>query len=182
LEQQLCVLIVTIGRRLIQRSISIFHGTHMNAFELCQRHVVTIRRHEEIATAAWMMRERGVGCLVVVDPLDDTGGWHPVGLLSEREIVVNVIARDCDPRTVVIEDVMISQPITVRGDSAVKDVLQRMRASGARRVLVVDEHDRLSGILSRNDIFEHFTHRAPYPVPAPRQALRLVESSFRPAR
>ena len=40
----------------------------MNAYELCQRNVVTVRRHEELATAARMMRERNVGCVVVVEP------------------------------------------------------------------------------------------------------------------
>ena len=149
----------------------------MNAYEVCQRHVVTVRRHEELSTAAWMMRERNVGCLVVVDPVDGMGGWTPVGLVSDRDIVANVIARDCDPRNVVIEDVMEPHPITVRDKTALEEVLQRMRSSGARRILVVDENGRLAGILARDDIFDHLTQRALHVVPSGRRDLRLVEAS-----
>jgi len=149
----------------------------MNAYELCQRHVVTIRRHEELSTAAWMMRERNVGCLVVVDPVESSGGWLPVGLISDREIVTNVIARDCDPRTVLIDDVMEPHPVTVRDRATLEDALQKMRAAKVRRVLVVDDAGRLAGLLSREDIFEHLTQRATFSSPTPRRELRLVESA-----
>lgn len=141
----------------------------MNAYEACQRHVVTVRRHEELSTAAWMMRERNVGCLVVVDSPDAMGGWIPVGVLSDREIVTNVIARDCNPRTVVIEDVMDAHPVIVRDTSSLDDALQTMRGSRVRRVVVVDENGRLAGILTRDDIFDHLTQRSP----------RLVSSNGR---
>jgi predicted transcriptional regulator len=152
-------------------------GCRMNAYEVCQRHVVTVRRHEELSTAAWMMRERNVGCLVVVDPVDGMGGWAPVGLISDRDIVTNVIARDCDPRNVVVEDVMEPHPITVHDKTTLEEALQRMRASGARRILVVDDSGRLAGILARDDIFDHLTQRAPHLVPSTRRDLRRVEAS-----
>ncbi len=72
----------------------------MNAHELCQRNVVTVRRHEELVTAAWMMRERNVGCLVVVEPAGIHGGERPVGMLTDRDIVTAVIASDSDPHGV----------------------------------------------------------------------------------
>ncbi len=148
----------------------------MNAYELCQRHVVTIRRHEDLSTAAWMMRERNVGCLVVVDSAEDSGGWIPVGLLSDREIVVNVIAQDCDPRNVMVEDVMDQHPLTVGGNTSLEDTMRQMRAAKARRVLVVDDNARLCGILKRDDILEQLA-RGPQPVPVARPDLRLVESA-----
>jgi predicted transcriptional regulator len=152
-------------------------GCRMNAYELCQRHVVTIRRHEELSTAAWMMRERNVGCLVVVDPVDGTGGWVPVGLISDREIVTNVIARDCDPRNVVIEDVMAPHPLTVLDKTSLEDTLQQLRGAKARRILVVDESGRLAGILAREEILDHLTQRAAHVMSAGRRDLRLVESA-----
>lgn len=147
----------------------------MNAYELSNKNVVMIRRHEELSTAAWMMRERNVGCLVVVEPMQGMGGWMPVGLISDREIVTNVIARDCDPRNVVVEDVMEPHPISVRDRDSVEDTLQQMRSAKARRVLVVDEDGRLAGILAREDIFDHLTQRVP-PAPTARRELRLVDS------
>lgn len=129
----------------------------MNAYEACQKSVVTVRGQEELATAAWMMRERNVGCLVVVEPAG-TGGWSAVGLITDRDIVTNVIARDCDPRTVVTEDVM-SRAVTVWSNSLIEDVLIRMRESGVRRMVVIDQSQRMVGILSRDDIFEHLSQR-----------------------
>jgi CBS domain-containing protein len=133
----------------------------MNAYELCQRNVVTVRGHEELATAAWMMRERNVGCLVVVDPAGTGGGWRPLGMLTDRDIVTNVIARDRDPRSVAVADVM-SRPVSVASGTGIDEVLQRMRMNGVRRVTVIDERGRLAGILTRDDIFEHLTQRVSF--------------------
>jgi CBS domain-containing protein len=133
----------------------------MNAYELCQRNVVTVRRHEELVTAAWMMRERNVGCLVVVEPAGALGGERPIGMLTDRDIVTAVIARDSDPHDVTVEDVMTRQPVSVGTSASIDDALQRMRAGGVRRVTVVDERGRLAGILALDDIFEYLAQRAP---------------------
>lgn len=145
----------------------------MNAYDLCQRHVVTVRRHEELATAAWMMRERNVGCLVVVDPVGAYGGWRPVGLLCDRDIVTNVFARECDPRSMVVEEVMRRHPITVLGSTTIDEVLQRMRVSDVRRVPVVDERGCLAGMLTQDDVFEHLVQRVHFAVTPLRPEARL---------
>jgi CBS domain-containing protein len=138
----------------------------MNALELCQRKVVTVRRHEELATAAWMMRERNVGCLVVVEPAGVLGGERPVGMLTDRDIVTNVIVRQADPREASVEDAMTRQPVTVAATTSIEDALQRMRDGHVRRVPVVDERGRLAGILALDDIFEYLATR-PYPFVKP---------------
>jgi len=132
----------------------------MNAHELCQRHVVTVRRHEELGTAAWMMRERNVGCLVVVEPAGALGGERPIGMLTDRDIVTQVIVRDTDPREVSVEDVMTRLPVTVPTHASIEESLQRMREGHVRRVPVVDERGRLAGILALDDIFEYLASRA----------------------
>jgi CBS domain-containing protein len=134
----------------------------MNAHELSQRNVVTVRRHEELSTAAWMMRERNVGCLVVVESAGALGGWRPIGVLTDRDIVTNVIARDCDPRSVVVGDVMSRNPVTLWSSTSIEEALQRMRGAGTRRACVVDDRGRLTGILALDDIFEHMTQRSPF--------------------
>jgi CBS domain-containing protein len=133
----------------------------MNAYDLCQRHVVTVRRHEELSTAAWMMRERNVGCLVVVDMAGTFGGWRAVGLLTDRDIVTNVFARDCDPRSMLVEEVMTRQPLCVTQSTPFDEAWQRMRAAGVRRVPVVDDRGCLCGILALDDIFDHLAEREP---------------------
>jgi CBS domain-containing protein len=128
--------------------------------------VVTVRRHEELATAAWIMRERNVGCLVVVEAAGAAGGERPIGMLTDRDIVTNVIARNVDPRSVVVGDVMRRHPVTVWANAGIDDALQRMRGSGARRVAVVDDRGLLVGIIALDDIFEHMAQRmSPAPTP-----------------
>jgi CBS domain-containing protein len=122
--------------------------------------VVTVRRHEELATAAWMMRERHVGCLVVVKPAGALGGERPIGMLTDRDIVTQVIVRDADPREVSVEDVMTRQPVTVSIHASIEEALQRMREGHVRRVPVVDDRGRLAGILALDDIFEFLATRA----------------------
>jgi len=146
-------------------------GFTMTAYELCQRHVVTVRRHEELTTAAWIMRERNVGCLVVVEAAGAIGGERPIGLLTDRDIVTTVIARNLDPHSVLVADVMRRHPVTVWANASIEDTLQRMRGSGARRVPVVDDRGRLVGIIAVDDIFEHLAQRqAPPPTPLRREA------------
>jgi len=147
----------------------------MNAYELCQRHVVTVRRHEELATAAWMMRERNVGCLVVVEPAGPIGGERPIGMLTDRDIVTNAIARGTDPRGLVVDDVMTRQPVMVLASSSLEDALQRMRSGGVRRTPVIDDRGRLAGILALDDIFEHLAQRVPFAATPIRREARLEQ-------
>ena len=134
----------------------------MNVYELCQRHVVTVRRHEELATAARMMRERNVGCLVVVEAAGAGGGERPIGLLTDRDIVTNAIAGANDLRSILVDDVMNRHPITVWSSSSLDDALLRMRNGKVRRVPVVDDRGRLVGILALDDIFEHLSQCVPF--------------------
>jgi len=143
----------------------------MNAHELSQHNVVTVRPHEELATAAWMMRERHVGCLVVVEPAGIMGGERPVGMLTDRDIVTQVIVQEADPRAVRVEDVMTRHPATVPATASIEDALQRMRDGHVRRLPVVDERGRLAGILALDDIFEYLAAR-PHPSVTP---IRRVE-------
>jgi len=148
----------------------------MNVHELCQRHVVTVRRHEELATAAWMMRERNVGCLVVVEPAGASGGEKPIGMLTDRDIVTNAIARESDPRGLKVEDVMTRHPVVVWASATLEDALQRMRSGGVRRVPVIDDRGLLAGILALDDIFEHMAQPAPFAATPIRREARLVQA------
>jgi CBS domain-containing protein len=147
----------------------------MTVYELCQRHVVTVRKHEDLTAAARMMRERNVGCLVVVEAAGAMGGERPIGMLTDRDIVTTVIARDSDPHCLTVGDVMTRHPVTVWATSTIDDALLRMRGSGVRRVPVVDDRGRLNGILALDDIFEHLG-RAPAPATPIRRETRTEQA------
>src|SRR5215467_3803314 len=99
----------------------------MEVGTICQRLVFTIRRCDELTRAAQLMREKHVGYLVVVelDPLA-----RPVGVLTDRDIVIGVVARGVGPKAVRVGDIMTIDPVTTREADSVGAALQKMREFG----------------------------------------------------
>src|SRR5690242_2827795 len=77
------------------------------------RNVVTVRQFDELTAAAQLMREKHIGYLVVVEPDVAEGGARPIGVLTDRDIVVAVVAGGADARALRVGDVMTQQPVTV---------------------------------------------------------------------
>jgi len=148
----------------------------MEVGTICQRLVFTIRRFDEVTRAAQLMREKHVGYLVVVelDPLA-----RPVGVLTDRDIVIGVVARGVDPKAVCVGDVMTVDPITVREADSVEAALQKMREFGVRRLPVVNDRSELVGILAIDDVLQFIAGGAQDVVNTIRKE-RLMESVTRP--
>ncbi|MCS6948210.1 MAG: CBS domain-containing protein [Steroidobacteraceae bacterium] len=151
----------------------------MRAGEFCQRNVVTIRPQEELQTAARLMREKHVGCLVVTQPLVEFGGERPIGIVTDRDIVTTVIARDVDPRSVTVGDIMTREPATVPDDATVEESLRRLRDTGVRRMPVVDKAGCLLGIVTLDDLLDHLVEQLSALAGSIRREQR-VERSLRP--
>ena len=120
------------------------------AGDLCTRQVVVVPPSLSVDEAARLMRERHVGCLVVVEQGD--GGRLPTGILTDRDIVLAVVARDADAKTLRVGDVMTATVATVRESDTLYDVLSTMRSRGVRRVPVTGAHGVLAGILTLDDV------------------------------
>ncbi|KFA89625.1 CBS domain-containing protein [Archangium violaceum] len=99
-----------------------------------------------LVAAAEMMRLLNVGSLPVVD------GERVVGILTDRDIVVRGLALGFNPRTASVADVMTRNVQTCSVDDDVEDVAHQMRELQVRRLLVVDERERLIGIVSLGDL------------------------------
>ena len=126
----------------------------MYVAQLCARTVATIRANDEIITAAQVMRERHVGYLVVVGPARTPGAWEPVGVLTDRDIVIGVVARGIKLDTVTVGDVMTAKPIVVCELDSVDVAVREMRRIGVRRIPVVDQQGELKGVLSLDDVLD----------------------------
>ncbi|MEK6551583.1 MAG: CBS domain-containing protein [Pseudomonadota bacterium] len=118
----------------------------------CNREVVVVERNASVSQAARLMRDFHVGDLVVVETQD--GRRRPVGILTDRDIVVGVLARDVDAASVAVQDVMGGELITATEDESLPDVVKRMRAAGVRRLPVVDREGTLVGILTVDDLLD----------------------------
>jgi CBS domain-containing protein len=110
-------------------------------------HVDTARPDETIQTIADRMRQRNVGTVVVVDRED-----RVVGIVTDRDLVVRVLADRRDPAEVVVEDVMTRDPTTVTDHGARDISLLLMKDGGFRRLPVVDDRRRLIGVVSLDDV------------------------------
>jgi CBS domain-containing protein len=121
---------------------------------ICQRDVVTIRESEDLTAAAQRMREEHIGYLIVVEADQLDRSLRPVGVLTDRDIVIAVVAKGVDPHTLTVGDVMTRQPVVVTQDSSVRATLQEMRRIGVRRVPIVGARGDLVGMVSIDDILE----------------------------
>lgn len=124
----------------------------MNAGELCSREVITATREMSIREAAQLMRDRHVGSLIVVEGSGDP--QKPVGILTDRDIVIEVIAENVGVDEVAVGDVMTYALLKVNVQDSILDTAQRMRARGVRRVPVIEATGELAGILALDDILE----------------------------
>jgi len=118
-----------------------------------------------VLAAARTMRKLHVGDLVVVDE----AGGPPLGIITDRDIVIEVLGRELDPASVRVADVMRKPVVLVRGSDDAARALERMRTHGVRRVPVVGDDQRLIGIVSLDDLLRQLAADA--------QALAEVVSS-----
>lgn len=104
------------------------------------------RADTTLVAAAQQMRHAGVGALPLVD---DEG--HCIGILTERDYVVRVVAEECDARAMIVRDVATPDPITCGPDEQAPAVVARMRENGVQHLPVLDD-GRVTGILSLADV------------------------------
>ncbi|MEZ5318525.1 MAG: CBS domain-containing protein [Vicinamibacterales bacterium] len=125
----------------------------MTVGDLCTRMVVTADPEESIFDAATRMRDLHVGDLVVVDE-----DQRPIGILTDRDIVVGALADGIDPLDVPrVGEVMTRDLVTAMPDESLSDVLGRMRVHGIRRLPVVSASGRLEGLIALDDILEQMS-------------------------
>ena len=128
----------------------------MTIGEICNRSVVVARRHETIVDAAKRMRMSHVGAVVIVDTRD--GRQVPLGIVTDRDIVISVVAGDPDHvNFLLVGDLMSSELVTAREHDTIDQALKLMEEHGVRRLPVVDREGTLVGILTLDDVLQYLT-------------------------
>lgn len=124
----------------------------MNVGQYCKHAVVTVDAGASISEASYVMRDEHVGFLVVVNEGDPAR--RPVGVLTDRDIVLQIIARDVSPASVTVADVMTAKPMIATQSDDLNDLMQAMRLAGIRRVPVVDSRGALTGVIAIDDALD----------------------------
>lgn len=127
-------------------------GQQLTAGDICKRKVTVGYRQTTLVAAAQLMREDHVGSVVVVE--EDDGSRRVCGLVTDRDIVMSVVATGLQPEPLCLEDIMSEQLVTVAESDAMPDVMRAMRDHGVRRLPVVDAHDELLGIVTMDDVLK----------------------------
>ena len=109
-------------------------GERLTAGEVCIREVVIAQRDTPILEAAQLMRGQHVGCLVVVE--ENGQGREVCGVLTDRDLIIGVLAQGLDARPLCVEDIMSESPATVREDDDLIEVMRAMRRHGDRKSVV----------------------------------------------
>jgi len=127
-------------------------GERLNAGEICSRIVTVAGRAMTVVEAAQLMRDHHVGCLIVAD--DTPAGRLLAGILTDRDIVTAVVAKEVDPAALRVEDVMVADVVSAREDDSLMDLLATMRRRGLRRVPVTTADGLLLGLVTLDDLLE----------------------------
>lgn len=124
----------------------------MEVGELCTRDVITMTKDGGVYEAAQLMREHHTGSVIVVQPAGD--GNVPVGIVTDRDLVIEIIAQQVDVESVTVADVMSADLLLASESDGLWETLQRMRSRGVRRVPVVNDKQYLVGVISVDDAIE----------------------------
>jgi CBS domain-containing protein len=124
----------------------------MPVSEICTREVIVMQRDETVMEAAKLMRQHHVGAVLVVE--DRNGVRVPVGIVTDRDLVVEIMAPELDHMVITVGDIMVQELFTVKDSTGISDAIQYMRSKTVRRLPIVDEHGGLVGILTLDDVLE----------------------------
>jgi CBS domain-containing protein len=124
----------------------------MHIGEICTVETIYCKRDETVQGAALLMRKHHVGDLIVIDQPD--GERVPIGIVTDRDIVVSVIALGLDPASLLVGDIMSDDLLVTSEQDDVYATIERMRFRGIRRVPVVNSAGGLTGIVSADDLLE----------------------------
>jgi CBS domain-containing protein len=124
----------------------------MRIGEICIRDVVCVDRDTPVQEAARLMRLHHVGNVVIVQ--SDGDGRTPLGIVTDRDIAVGVVAAGVQPGRVAVGDIMGNQLITIPEDQGIFETVQQIEQHGIRRLPVVDRRGSLVGIITLDDLQE----------------------------
>jgi CBS domain-containing protein len=118
----------------------------MSIESLLRRPVQTLPPDATCREAAQLLRDEGIGCVVVASEK------RPLGIVTDRDLVVRVLASGRDPDKTALRDVMSGQPVFLAGERGIGQVVTTMREERVRRIPIVDAEGRLEGVVSLDDL------------------------------
>lgn len=117
---------------------------------ICNREVITAQRDATVLHAAMLMRQYHVGDVVVIE--NRKNKTVPVGIVTDRDVVIEVVATELDCKVITAGDIMLTSLTVVKDSAGVLEAIQLMTSKGVRRLPVVDDDGSLIGIVTLDDL------------------------------
>ena len=128
----------------------------MNLGDICTREVILADRAATLQQAANLMREHHVGMLVIAGNSD--AGLQVLGLVTDRDIVVEAVARGLDTTQTEVGRLASEKLAALPASAAIDEAITAMKARGVRRLLVSGESGQLHGVVSMDDLLGALGH------------------------
>lgn len=112
---------------------------------IVREQVVSASPDASLSEIAQLMDDENVGSVIIVEDS------HPQGIVTDRDITINVVAQGSDPTEVTAADVMSEELATVEIESGIFDVLRTMEDANVRRIPATDADGDLAGIVTFDD-------------------------------
>ena len=125
----------------------------MTIGQYCNRQIISVARETSVAQAAVLMREHHVGTVIVAD--DVSSRRVPVGIITDRDIVVEVVATGLDAQRLTVGDLMVGELVTIDEEAGFAEAIREMSLRGIRRMPVVSKGGALVGIITLDDVLHH---------------------------
>ncbi len=118
----------------------------MSLGNLCRREVVVVNQGTPIKEAVKFMEEKNIGSVIVV------GSGKPLGIATDRDILLRVVNKGLDPEKSSVDDVMTREIVTLKEGMGLFEALEQVKGKGIRRFPIVDASGNLKGIMTLDDI------------------------------
>lgn len=118
--------------------------------EVCNKEIITVQSEDSVLDAAKLMRQNHVGDVLVVE--NRNGVNVPIGIVTDRDLVMEIMAPELDSSVITVGDIMAPEFTTVKESAGLFEAIQHMRNMAVRRLPVVDESGQLVGIVTLDDL------------------------------
>lgn len=123
----------------------------METSKLISKKVITVKKNESVQDAAKLMRKHHIGDVVVLDSKSSA----PIGILTDRDIVLATIALNVPYEGLSVSDIMSEKLVTVSEHADIHEVIRLMKLHGVKRIPVVGAKKNLVGIVSRDNVMKY---------------------------
>jgi CBS domain-containing protein len=123
----------------------------MESNKLISKKVITVKKDASVHEAAKLMRKHHIGDVVVLDSRSSA----PIGILTDRDIVLATIALNIPYEGLNVGDIMTEKLVTVSQNTGIHEVIRLMKLHGVKRIPVVGAKKNLLGIISRDNVMRY---------------------------